>query len=76
LLTRERRLKQLEAVKISVLPLIVRPAGKRFRVESPRALAGRVVSQTWIDASGADPVILDDIPESDILTMGGVVREL
>lgn len=63
MLTWKRRLKQLEAVHTPAFPLIVQPAGKRFLVESPRTLAGRKVSQTWIDASGADPVIIDDVPE-------------
>ena len=56
-------MKQLETVNTAAFPLIVRPEGKRFRIESPRVLAGRVVLQAWIDALGADPVIIDNIPD-------------
>jgi hypothetical protein len=60
------RLKRLEASGrgIPSFPMIVKAAGSRFIIESPRALAGRVVSQRWFDASGADPVIIDNVPDN------------
>lgn len=59
------RLKKLEDCKPSIFPLIVDPLGRRFRVKAPQSLAGRIVTRKWIDASGADPVIIDDIPDSE-----------
>lgn len=63
--TREQRLRKLEQVNPTIFPLLVRLEGTRFRIEAPQGLAGRLVSQAWIGASGADPVIIDNVPESE-----------
>ena len=62
------RLKRLEASGRGMpsFPMIVKAARSRFTIESPRALAGRVVTQRWLDASGASPTIIDNIPENPV----------
>lgn len=62
------RIKRLEKSRGApqAFPLVVEPVGPdAYRVEVPPALAGRLVSRAEVNASPADPVIIDNIPKGE-----------